>query len=78
MDLSTVQITRRDVQEVLVYRAGLWIAALGAAGLAIWLAAHGAVDLGGMHVPVGVAATVIRFGLRGPSLITRVSRSARM
>jgi uncharacterized integral membrane protein len=57
MDLSTVQITARDVREVLLYRAGLWLAALGTTALAIWLAVHGAVDLRGVHVPVGLGAT---------------------
>ena len=57
MDLSTVQITRRDVQEVLVYRAGLWMAVLGALVLVIWLAAHGVIDLRGVHVPVDVSDT---------------------
>jgi uncharacterized integral membrane protein len=57
MDLSTIQITRRDVREVVLYRAGLWLAGIGTAVLALWLVAHGAIDLRGVHVPVGLAAT---------------------
>jgi len=57
MDLSTIQITRIDVREVVLYRVGLWLAGLGATALAIWLAVYGAIDLRGAHVPVGLGAT---------------------
>jgi uncharacterized integral membrane protein len=57
MDLSTVHITSIDVREVLLYRAGLWLAAFGALGIAAWLVWHGAVDHRGLHVPARLAGT---------------------
>jgi uncharacterized integral membrane protein len=57
MDLSTVRITAIDVREVLLYRAGLWLATLGVIAIAGWLGWHGAVDRHGLHVPVELAGS---------------------
>jgi uncharacterized integral membrane protein len=57
MDLSTIRITSLDVREVLLYRAGVWLATLGATSLAVWLGFHGAVGLHGFHLPAGLTGT---------------------